>query len=167
MDLFLLGWWVKGRHRFQDKIIHQAANQHGLDPALIKAVVWQESRFNPKAKGKVGEIGLMQVGAAAAQEWAEAEKISGFQHKHLFDPKKNTQAGAWYLAKLLKRYPHTDDPLPYALADYNAGRRNVLRWNSGPASTNSGLFLEEIDFPTTKAYILAVRAKYAEYSGSE
>ena len=45
-------------------------------------------------------------------------------------------AGTWYLRKLLRRYPRADDPVVYALADYNAGRTHVLRWNKGPAATN-------------------------------
>ena len=54
----------------------------------------------------------------------------------------------------MKRYQRTDDPIPYALADYNAGRANVLRWNGGTASTNSAAFtLRQIGFPGTGQYV--------------
>ena len=56
-----------------------------------------------------------------------------FAHEHCFDPGTNTLAGTWYLRKLMRRYAQTDNPLPYALADYNAGRGNVLKWNQGAA----------------------------------
>jgi len=161
--VFSTGCW---RGRDEDRlnpIIFQAAKEYGVAPALIKAVIWRESRFNPGAKGKAGEIGLMQIRAPAAQEWADALKIPAFRHYHLYDPQKNTRAGTWYLSKLLKRYEGTDNPIPYALADYNAGRRNVLRWNEGDAATQSARFLEQIDFPGTKAYIEVVMERYQLY----
>ena len=150
-----------------DNAIRAAARRHQIDPALVKAVVWQESRFNPTAKGKAGELGLMQIRELAAAEWAEAENIKNFEHHQLLDPVLNTQAGSWYLAKLLKRYPQADDPLPYALADYNAGRTHVLRWNYGNAATNSSAFLKQISFPGTRDYIEKVVRRYRRYLDSD
>lgn len=105
----------------------------------------------------------MQLRGAAAQEWADAEGLSTFEHEHCLDPGTNTLAGAWYLRKLLARYAQTDDPLPYALADYNAGRGNVLKWNYGGGATNSAAFVEQIGFPATRAYLKAVIARYQAY----
>ncbi|NDD40298.1 MAG: hypothetical protein EB082_18135, partial [Verrucomicrobia bacterium] len=71
----------------------------------------------------------------------------------------------WYLAKLLRRYPQADDPVPYALADYNAGRGHVLRWDQGAAATNSQQFLAQMTFPGTRRYIETVvkrRERYRE-----
>src|SRR5690348_7492907 len=91
-------WWWDGRlERSQDGPIRAAAQRYGLEPALVKAVVWRESRFNPNARGKVGEIGLMQLQEDAAREWADAERVQGFEHEQCFDPVTNTLAGAWYL----------------------------------------------------------------------
>jgi len=53
----------------------------------------------------------------------------------------------------------------YALADYNAGRSNVLKWNNDAAETNSAAFIENIDFPTTKEYVKAVKEKFEAYQG--
>jgi len=65
------GWWYYWqRDRSQDAVILAAAQRYGVDPALVKAVVWRESWFNPGARGKKEEIGLMQLRAAAAGEWA-------------------------------------------------------------------------------------------------
>lgn len=155
--------WLVWREHSQDPVILAAAGRYGVEPALVKAVVWRESRFNPRARGKAGEIGLMQVGELAAREWADAERIQFFVHSQLFDPAKNTLAGTWYLRKLLDRYAGTDNPLPYALADYNAGRANVLKWAQGPAATNSALFIERIGFPSTKLYVNAVIARFEHY----
>ena len=158
--------WLYYRYRrehSQDEVIRAAAARYGVDAALVKAVVWRESRFDPEVRGKAGEIGLMQIREPAAREWAEAERIAGFQHEHILDPGSNTLAGAWYLAKLLRRYPQADDPVPYALADYNAGRGNVLRWNQGAAATNSQQFLAQMTFPGTRRYIETVAERRARY----
>ena len=156
-------WWQGRLERSQDGPIRAAAERYGVEPALVKAVVWRESRFNPKARGRAQEIGLMQLREKAAQEWADAEHIAGFDHEHCLDARTNTLAGTFYLKKLLKRYRRTDNPLPYALADYNAGHGNVLKWNRGAAATNSVVFIEQIGFPGTKDYVKSVLRRYARY----
>ena len=159
-----LYWWRQGwLERSQDVPIRAAAQKYGVEPALVKAVVWRESRFNPRVRGQANEFGLMQLQEASAQEWADAEHIKAFKHEDCFDPGTNTMAGTWYLRKLLKRYAQTDDPVPYALAEYNAGRGNVLKWNKGAAATNSGEFKGQIGFPGTKAYVEEVMGRYEKY----
>jgi len=155
-------WQYSRAHRY-DSEISAAAKRYQIPPALVKAVVWHESRFDAKARGRAGEIGLMQIREAAAREWAEAERIKDFEHEFIFDPGMNTMAGTFYLAKLLKRYRHTDNPLPFALADYNAGRGNVLKWNRGAAATNSAVFIQQIGFPSTKRYVESVTQRYEHY----
>ena len=156
------GWrgWLE---RSQDVPIRAAARRYAVEPALVKAIVWRESHFRPWVRGRAQEIGLMQIREEAAQEWADAEHLSGFEHAHCFDPATNTLAGTWYLKKLLKRYTRTDDPLPYALADYNAGRGNVLKWITGAAATNSAAFTAQIGFPGTRDYVKAVIRRYEYY----
>lgn len=164
LGLGLLRWWQLLRiESSQDQPILAASQRYGVDPALVKAVVWRESRFDPLANGAKGEIGLMQIMEVTANEWAAAEKLKVFYHRQLFDPWKNTQAGAWYLRKLLRRYSNADNPVPYALADYNAGRGNVLKWLHGPATTNSEAFVEQIGFPGTKDYVKSVMKRQAKY----
>ncbi len=151
----VLGVWSlrqRGSHRY-DRLIREAARRNGIDPALVKAVVWQESRFDPQARGRVGELGLMQLRELAAIDWSSSQGIRSFAFEQLRDPGTNIEAGTWYLAMALKRYQQTDDPVPYALADYNAGRGNVLRWNKGAAATNSIEFLAQVTFPGTRRYI--------------
>ena len=157
-------WWWQGRlERSQDGPIRAAARRYRVEPALIKAIVWRESRFDARARGRAEEIGLMQLREEAAREWAGAEHITEFEHEQCFDPGTNTLAGTWYLRKLLRRYARTDNPLPYALADYNAGRGNVLKWNQGTAATNSAAFIAQIGFPGTKEYVRQVIRRYAHY----
>lgn len=163
MDLGLLFYWrFRREHRF-DAPIRNAARQYGIPPALVKAVTWHESRFDPDARGSAGELGLMQLMEDAALEWATGQKLEGFDHSWVLDPVTNTLAGSYYLSKLLRRYTNADDPLPYALADYNAGRGNVLRWMKGEASSNSAAFRAQISFPSTRAYIDSVIGRYQHY----
>ena len=105
----------------------------------------------------------MQLQEIAAQEWADAEHLRSFVHEHCLSPETNSLAGAFYLGKLMKRYSQTDDPVPYALADYNAGRSNLLKWNNGAAATNSAQFIEQIGFPATKSYVKSVLRRYRFY----
>src|SRR6266436_8508447 len=152
-----LRWWWQGRlERSQDAPILAAARRYAVEPALVKAIVWRESRFHPGVRGRSGEIGLMQIEEDAAREWADAEHIKGFDHEQCADPFTNTLAGTWYLRKLLQRYQQTDNPVPYAIADYNAGRGNVLKWISGAGATNSAAFMEQIAFPGTKEYVQSI-----------
>ena len=155
-------YWAYREHS-QDKPILAAARRYGVEPALVKAVVWRESWFNPRARGTKKEIGLMQIKEAAASEWVQAEHILLWSSEQLFDPAKNTLVGTWYLKKLTGRYQQTDNPLPYALADYNAGRSHVLQWARGTGETNSAAFIEQIGFPSTKEYVRAVMRKYERY----
>lgn len=159
----LVWWYIRGREHRYDAAIVAAARKYGVNPALVKAVVWKESRFDHTVRGKAGELGLMQIRELAAQEWATAEKRGSIEHSLMLDPQLNTQAGTWYLRKLLNRYRNTDNPLPYALADYNAGRTQVLKWNKGAASTNSAAFLAKMDYPGTKQYIQDITERFRYY----
>lgn len=166
IDALALAWWWRSRrdHRY-DVQIEAAARRYGIDASLVKAVVWRESRFDAAARGAAGEVGLMQIREPAALEWAAAERVGGFHAGLLADPATNTLCGTWYLAKLLRRYDGADDPAVYALADYNAGRTHVLRWNKGAAATNSLAFLSQVTFPGTQEYIRSVIARRRHYGG--
>ena len=164
IDLAALWWWRAYQlDHSQDATIIAAASIYEVDPALIKAVIWRESRFNPKARGAAGELGLMQIRDVAAGEWAKAEGITNFHHNQLIDSKSNVLAGTWYLKKAISHHQHTDKPIIYGLAEYNAGRSNVLKWNSGDAATNSVAFIEAIEFPSTRDYILSIQERRKKY----
>jgi len=163
----LVDWWYE-RHKEQrfDPQILAVARHYGLPPGLVKAVVWRESRFNPRARGRVGEIGLMQIRPLTAQEWAQTETRQRSFEGNLFEAATNLQVGSWYLSKLLKRYCRTDNPAAYALADYNAGRQNVLRWTKGGAETNSTLFVSQITFPGTQDYVQSILRRSRRYQAA-
>jgi soluble lytic murein transglycosylase len=100
---------------------------------------------------------------AASKDWTDAEHRPPLTPDNLLDPGTNTLIGTWYLEKLIRRYAGTDNPLPYVLADYNAGRSNVLKWKQGAATTNSAAFIQQIGFPSTKSYVQTVIRRYEHY----
>jgi soluble lytic murein transglycosylase len=154
------------RYRRYDDLIVQASARYGVPPELIKAVIWRESRFHPDKTGQHGERGLMQITEGAAADWARVEKIETFVPADLFDPKVNIEAGAWYLKKALDHWAAKDDPVPFALAEYNAGRTRVKRWvnDSGRGETAGADDLQTaMDFPATKSYIAAITARQDFY----
>jgi soluble lytic murein transglycosylase len=92
----------------------------------------------------------------AAFEWADHYGYSDFRPAHLLDARTNVLAGTFYLSKLVQRYLTQDRPLVYALADYNAGRKQVLVWMAESGATNSQVFLQQMDYPGTKSYIQSI-----------
>ena len=151
-----------GRHDAYNDEIASAAGRHGVDPLLVKAVIWQESRFHAGKLGGHGERGLMQVTEPAAQDWVKAEGIETFVPTDLLDPKTNIEAGTWYLGRALKHWSAQEDPLPFALGEYNAGRSRVNRWSRGEQISAEEL-REAMDIASTRAYVAAVRARYNYY----
>jgi peptidoglycan lytic transglycosylase len=132
---------------------------------LVKAVVWRESRFDPNKNGSAGERGLMQVSEKAAREWARENKVDNFHVEKLFDPKTNLEAGTWYLRRAFAHWETQSDPLPFALAEYNAGASRAQRWSGGDsgAAIPPRTFLKRIDFPGTRKYVDSIIARYAFY----
>lgn len=103
-----------------ERIVHEVAEKHSIDPALVKAVISTESGWNPFAISSKGAIGLMQLVPGTAQR---------FGIGNLFDPVQNVEAGTTYLKSLLERY---NGDLEKSLAAYNAGERAVDRSGGVP-----------------------------------
>ena len=149
-------------HRY-DNLIIENARRFKVDPRLISALIWKESRFNARCVGTHKEVGLMQVTEVAGREWAEAYDIPAFERNSLFDPSTNIQAGVWYLARAIRRWSDRPDPLPFALAEYNAGRSNAQRWAS-KSGTDARRFIENITYPTTRKYVEDILTRYRGHS---
>ena len=120
-------WYDRLWHpfRYQQIVLGHARNYH-LDPALLAAVIYQESRFNADAKSDRGAIGLMQLLPDTAKGIAERTGGSKFRVSDLYDPELNVRYGAWYLRHLIDKYGSERT----ALAAYNAGQANVDGWRA-------------------------------------
>ncbi|MDB4793640.1 lytic transglycosylase domain-containing protein [Methylacidiphilales bacterium] len=151
------------RENAYDPIVASVARSTGVDPFLIRALIWRESRFQPETHGAADERGLMQVTPEVGRMWAKANKLTTFQDDDLYDPVTNIRAGTWYLSRAIKRWPQTDDPIPFALAEYNAGRSNALKWIDSAEPQSHAAFLQNITFPTTKKYVEDIIAKREQY----
>lgn len=163
-------WLALGRYSEYDTLIREQSKKHGVDPLLVKAIVWRESAFDANKVGTSGERGLMQVGEAAAQDWAKAKKIETFLITDLFEPRTNLDIGTWYLRRALDRWKEKKKPEAFALAEYNAGASRVDRWiaKTGVAQqADDHDLLNAIDFPGTKRYVVEILARWHAYQARD
>ncbi|HWB60727.1 MAG TPA: lytic transglycosylase domain-containing protein [Chthoniobacteraceae bacterium] len=151
-------------HRY-DGLISEIASKNKLDPMLLKSVIWRESTFDPNTKGKEGERGLMQVSEAVVADWAGAQKTQPPSPDDLFDPRTNIEIGAWNLKRALDNYSSKDDPVPFALAQYNAGRQRASQWlgENSAAPVNAKQFKDNITIGSTRKYVDTIEARYLFY----
>lgn len=151
------------RENEYDPIIARLSHDAGVDPFLIRALIWRESRFNPLTHGSADERGLMQVTPEVGQLWARINKVPNFKDDDLYQPETNIRVGIWYLNRSIHRWNLTDAPVTFALAEYNAGRSNAMRWVDPAAPHDPNAFLNRITFPTTRKYVEVILAKRDEY----
>ena len=138
--------------RYDDIIRQQAAAKH-LDPSLIAAVIYAESRFRDQ-ESRAGALGLMQITPETADVIARLSGGTQFVTGDLSDPDINIRYGTYYLRYLLQRYNGNEVA---ALAAYNAGSHAADGWGG------SELDLDGIAFPETRAYVEEVLDKRQEY----
>ena len=137
-------WFERLRYPLRySEYVRVHARENKLDPALLAAVIYQESKFRAGARSSSGAIGLMQLTPSTAHGIAVRTGGSRFRTSDLLDPEINIRYGAWYLGHLFDKYG--DERL--VLAAYNAGQGNVDRWRQAHA---------RIQFPETRAYVSRV-----------
>jgi soluble lytic murein transglycosylase len=137
-----------------EDIIRQQAAEKDLDPALIAAVIYTESRFSDQ-ESSAGAIGLMQITPQAAEYIKQLSGGTTFVLSDLHDPQINISYGCYLLHHLFNRY---DGNEVAALAAYNAGFNAVDGWGG------SSLTLDDIRYPETRAYVEGVMDKRDEYA---
>jgi soluble lytic murein transglycosylase len=134
-------WFQRVRYPLKyEQIVRGHARNYQLDPALLAAVIYQESKFRPDAKSSSGAIGLMQLQPETAKGIAIRTGGSRFQTSDLYVPEINVRYGSWYLRHLLDKYGDEKT----ALAAYNAGQQNVDTWRAEGRG---------IQFSETRAYV--------------
>jgi soluble lytic murein transglycosylase len=143
-----------------EDIIRQQAEAKDLDPALIAAVIYEESRFRDTTS-RAGAKGLMQIVPGTAQFIARRSGGTAFELHDLGTPQINVAYGSWYLNYLLERYDGDEE---LAVAAYNAGAENVDRWVRRAGGRDDFDASEDIAFPETRHYVAGVMKHRDEYA---
>jgi soluble lytic murein transglycosylase len=146
-----------------EDIIRQQARDKGLDPALIAAVIYAESRFRDGQVSAAGAQGLMQLTPATARYIAQKSGGLTFRVDDLGTPQVNISYGAYYLRYLLGRYGGNRT---LALAAYNGGEGNVDRWIVAARRGDRSFRVKDIPFPETRAYVQQVESIQHDYRTS-
>ncbi len=137
-----------------------AAQQTGIDPRLVYAVIRSESRFRADAVSRAGAIGLMQITPGTGAWIAHERHEPSFTSAQLFDGSYNVAFGTWYLARLLVRF---HGQVPVALAAYNAGSGTVERWLSTGTWNGAMADSRRIPYPETRRFVQRTVFAYAMY----
>ncbi len=143
---------------YQDVIRTQAADKH-LPPALIAAVIYAETKFEPRTSS-AGAVGLMQIEPQTARFLAHRSGGYRFTTADLATPAVNIAYGSYYLRYLLDEYGNSKI---LALAAYNGGETNVNRWLVRSHAAGHPFGLPDIPFPETRAYVAKVLEVQADY----
>lgn len=144
-----------------EDIIRQQAEAKDLDPSLLAAVIYAESRFRD-ATSHAGARGLMQITPETARYIARLSGGTKFEQGDLSTPQINISYGAFYLRYLLERYGGNT---VLALAAYNGGEGNVDRWIVEASMSRRAFAIEQIPFAETREYVARVldaRRSYRE-----
>jgi soluble lytic murein transglycosylase len=142
-----------------DDIIRQQAADKNLDPALIAAVIYEESRFRDQTS-QAGARGLMQITPDTADFIARQSGGIRFKQSDLATPQINIAYGSYYLRYLIDNYEGNER---LAVAAYNAGHGNVDRWVAKAGGPQVFDTADDIPFPETRAYVENVMERRGEY----
>lgn len=139
--------------------LERQARARSIDPALVAAIIRQESSFNPHAVSVAGARGLMQVMPSVGQQVARSLGFPLWDPGLLFDPDANLELGVAHLASSIRQY----GDIPRVLAAYNAGGSRVSRWETKPGADDPEIFAERISFTETRDYVRIVQRNIELY----
>jgi len=142
------------------ELVARHAERRGLDPLLLLALIRQESAFDPRAESPAHARGLTQIVPSTGRDIARALGREGFDERELFKPAVSIEFGAYYLATALRQ---AGGDLYVALAGYNAGPGVAARWRQQLAVLDPDLYVEQIPYAETSAYVRKVYAGYRRY----
>jgi soluble lytic murein transglycosylase len=141
-------------------LVDRYSRSVGVDPDLMRALIREESGFNPNVRSPVGAIGLTQLMLPTATDLARQLRIPAVSPASLLDPSQNVRLGSLYLATLLRRF---QEHPAYAIASYNAGPGAVSKWKGAKPNAAIDEWVEEIPLHETRAYVKRVMSSYAMY----
>jgi soluble lytic murein transglycosylase len=134
-------------------LLSQHAELQRIDPALVLALVREESGFNPVAVSPVGALGLMQLMPATARQLLAEDGRRDATRAAILEPENNVAIGVRYFARMLRAFGRQAE---YALAAYSAGPGAVTRWREARSDLPTDIFVEEIPYAETRRYVKRV-----------
>ena len=141
-------WWHAWPLPWPDDVRELASNGGGVEPALVYAVMREESGYRPSALSVAGARGLLQLMPDTAARLAREAGLPEPSPAALFEPRVNLDLGSRYLSQLLARFGGRASA---AIASYNAGPHAVARWLEGSALADDE-WVESIPYDQTRAY---------------
>ena len=141
-------------------VVERESKKYNISPALLYAVIREESSFDPGGVSLSDARGLMQIIPSTGSFIAKNLKDKNFNKESLFDPESNIRFGAWYIKKMLNRF---NGNAPLAIAAYNAGPGKVSRWFKKKKNISIEEFVEDIPFSETRRYVKKVLTSYYRY----
>jgi soluble lytic murein transglycosylase len=142
------------------ELVQQKAQERGLDPHLILALIRQESLFNARARSPAAALGLMQLIPPTAARVAKQLGLPAPSQAKLFEPELNITLGTQYLKDLMQRYSNNWFK---AIAAYNAGEAAVDRWEREIVADDIEEFVERIPYIETRGYVKLVLRNHRIY----
>jgi soluble lytic murein transglycosylase len=143
------GEWVSG-----------ATREFAFDPALVWAIMREESAYRAQVSSPAGALGLMQLMPQTGGRVAGELGLSGFVAERLYDPETNIRLGTYYLRSLIERFGGSR---PLAIASYNAGPDAVGRWLEKDSQAKPDVFVESVTYGETRRYLRRVLRSYRVY----
>jgi soluble lytic murein transglycosylase len=154
-------WQIAYPQPFKQSVESWAAKR-AIKPALVWAIMREESGFNPRIESWANARGLLQLMEATGRSVAQKDKLEGFTAAKLFDPETNIRLGTAYMRELsdqLEAHP------ALIIAGYNGGYANVARWlKDGGGALELDLWIEDIPYGQTRNYTKRVLTSYWTYS---
>ncbi len=142
------------------ELVRREAEEWGVDPIMLAALIRQESAFKADIVSHAGAIGLMQVMPPTGAQLARAHGPAGFTSDALSNPEVNLHLGSAFLVEMTRRF---DGALPLVLSAYNAGPSRAVRWREFPEMADELRFTERIPFVETRGYVKNVRRNLGLY----
>lgn len=141
-------------------MVKQHAEERGIDPYFVVALIRQESLFDTRARSSAAALGLMQLLPSTAKRIAKQLGMSSPSPQTLFEPEVNLTLGTQYLKDLLQRYSNNWFK---AIAAYNAGESAVDRWEKEIVTNDTEEFVERIPYSETRGYVKLVMRNHRIY----
>jgi len=153
-------WWHAWPAAYGEYVRDSTSAPGSVEPALVLAIMREESSYRPKILSPSGARGLLQIMVPTGERLAERMGQSHFDPDDLFEPETNIRLGAHYLGELQRRF---DGRMSASIASYNAGPLAVESWITEADTRDDDEWVESIPYDQTRSYVKRVLRSYHAY----